>query len=101
MGLFTKELPKENVFRVRYEDLCKETRIVMSDVMLFLGLSYESAILSRNAKNAHNLGGGPSKCSDEKTEIIADEAYNSKFSDDELCKIKKIVAEEAVIWGYE
>lgn len=101
MDLFSRGLPGNDVLRIRYEDLCNDTNKVMNDILSFLELEFESDVLKRNTQRAHNLGGSPSKYNLESTAIKLDESYKSNINEEDLKRVRKIVKNEAKLWGYD
>lgn len=101
MELFSNNLPAENVYRIKYEDLCNNTEKELVSISTFLNLQFEPATLKRNIDDVHNLGGSPSKYNDSGGVIKLDQTHKSSFSSNDIAKIHKIVANEAAIWGYD
>jgi len=64
---------------IRYEELCTDTKAVMSKIMKKLGLPFENHLVTLYKRESHNIGGSPHRFSDN-TRIRLDERWKSKRS---------------------
>ncbi|MCU7926563.1 MAG: sulfotransferase [Candidatus Thiodiazotropha sp. (ex Dulcina madagascariensis)] len=100
MEKYSQKLPKDNVLRVKYEDICVHTESEMQRILEFLKLSFEESVLKRNIDELHHLGGSPSKYNGLDKRIMIDNTYESYLTDAQRFWLYRVVREEARIWGY-
>lgn len=101
MDIFTRDMPSSNVFRVKYEDLCQYTEGTMRNLMQFLELPFEEAVLSRSHNDLHHLGGSPSKYNRNDGPLGLDDSYKTILSEQDVSTAANIVSPQSTYWGYE
>ena len=101
MDVLTRDMLSQNVYRVKYEDLCIDTENTMLGILDFLGLPFESAVLVRNHQDLHHLGGSPSKYVKDEGAINVDDSHKNVLSDKDIRTVASIVAPQCAHWGYE
>ena len=97
----TADIPKDQLIRVRYEDLCADPRAELTRICQFLKLEFSENLLSRPSDDVHHLGGSPSKFDPGRQKISLDQSYLDAFTVGQLATMKDIVGETAADWGYE
>ena len=101
MEKLVTRIPTACVHRVRYEDLCTNPVDEIQKICRFLDLDFQQEMLHRPNIDVHQIGGSPSKLSQERREIRLDTSYRDAFSSQELDAMRGIVGETARSWGYE
>ncbi len=97
----TRDLPDDQVHRLRYETLCEEPRAELERLCVFLGIGFQEAMLKRPEKGLlHHIGGSPSKFDASRSEIALDRSYERAFPEVDIDRMRRIVANEAVRWSY-
>ncbi len=99
MERFSRMLPAEQVLRVRYEDICRDTISEMQRICRFLDLPYEERMISGERSNLHHLGGSPSKYTGFQ-DIRLDTGHEAAFSPWHRKVLYAVVRREAAQWGY-
>jgi sulfotransferase family protein len=97
----TADVPKEQLIRVRYEDLCSDPRAEITRICQYLNLDFSENLLSRPSGDLHHIGGSPSKFDPGRKKIELDQSYFDAFTKSELAMMKDIVGDIAAEWGYE
>ena len=97
----TKDVPKDQLIRVRYEDLCGDPRSELSRICKFLNLEFSENMQSRPTDNLHHIGGSPSKFDPDRKKIELDQSYLHAFSGQQLATMRDIVGDAAADWGYD
>lgn len=54
---FVNKLPAEQVFTLRYEDLCAEPERTIGEICKFIGLTFEPSMMAYHEKHHHLIGG--------------------------------------------
>ena len=93
-------VPEDQIFRLRYEDLCSDPQAALSGICEFVGLSFETAMLSRPSSNTHDLGGSPSKFDSGRRQIRLDTSYLGQFTDSQIRTMQRVVGSAANRYGY-
>jgi hypothetical protein len=94
------DLPVQAFMRLTYEDLCRDPERELRRVCEFLGVAFSNRMLERPTADVHHIGGSPSKFDSGRIEIRFDASHEGAFSEDELRRMRPIVAESARRWGY-
>ena len=97
----TQDVPKQQLLRVRYEDICNDPRAELGRICEFLNIGFSEKMLTRPTQDIHHLGGSPSKFDPAKKSIQLDQAYMNAFSDEQLKLVQDIVGDVATEWGYK
>lgn len=100
MEELTKDVPQDKVYRLKYEELCREPKIQVRKLCEFLDLEFSHEMLIRPSVGIHHLGGSPSKFDKSRSKIKLDQRYLEAFSNSELQHMERIVGDSARIWGY-
>lgn len=96
----TSDVPRQQLIRVRYEDICSDPRAELDRICNFLDVEFSEEMLSRPLDDVHHLGGSPSKFDPTKTKIELDSAYSRAFCEEDLALLQKIAGDAAAEWGY-
>lgn len=97
----TRDLPANQVHRLRYEDLCNEPRAELARLCEFLQIPFQDAMLRRPEKaQLHHIGGSPSKFDESRHEIVLDRAYEGAFTAADVTRMRGIIGSEARRWSY-
>jgi hypothetical protein len=97
----TEGIPPDQVFRLKYEDLCQSPEKELMRLCNFLDIKFVDTMLSRPTEEVHHLGGSPSKFDPARKNIQLDQGYLKAFTADELARLKRIVGVTAAEWGYD
>jgi len=96
----TSDLPPGHACILKYESLCKSPRVELERICAFLGIHLAETMLQRPESTTHTIGGSPSKFDPARVRIEADAAFESAFSEDDLHRMRDIVGDVALRWGY-
>ena len=96
----TADIPSSSIIRLRYEDLCRNPRLVLGSICDQLALEFTEALLARPSSGVHHLGGSPSKFDPSRKSIKLDESYLGSFTKEDLATMRNIAAGVAADWGY-
>lgn len=96
----TSDLPGDRVHRITYEALCEDPGNTFRGLCGFIGVEFEESMLRRVTGDVHHLGGSPSKLDPGRVEISLDRSHENRFSVDELERMREIVGDVALEWGY-
>lgn len=94
---FAAAFPHIPILKVRYEDLCRSTTMVMETVTQFLEVPYEE-FKSANMKEKHILGNRMRRTF--KGEIVEDTSWREKLSPSLQAEITAIMKHELERFGY-
>lgn len=97
----TKGIPEAQIFRLRYEDLCRDPRRELMRICSFLDLDFLDTMLSRPLDEVHHLGGSPSKFDPAKKIIRLDESFREAFTEKDTASMRRIIGDAAVEFGYD
>jgi hypothetical protein len=95
------DIPKKQVIRVKYEDLCANPAEELNRICGMLDVDFSEEMLSRPSDGVHHLGGSPSKFDPNQTDIAFDDSYLTAFSVEQLEFMKTVVGDAARDWGYD
>jgi len=84
-----KSIPRERIFRIRYEDLCRETEAELSRICDFLGIEYTNKMLDFREPVWHTLGGNPMRFNHD-SRIVLDEKWRNELDEAELAAFARI-----------
>ena len=101
MKLIVEDIPKQQVIRVKYEDLCSQPSKELQRICGLLDIEFSEAMLSRPSTGIHHLGGSPSKFDLARKDISLDDAYMTAFSEEQLQIMRQIADVAAKEWGYD
>ena len=97
----SRYVPRDQVIRLRYEDLCRDVEGTMRKLCEFLNLDFRPEMVARKTQGLHHLGGSPSKLDPTRSEIREDRRHDGKFTPAELALMQRIAGREAANWGYD
>lgn len=98
--LLTSGVTDDRCYRLKYEDLCANPRETLAALCAFLGIEFDTRMLSRPKHGMHHIGGSPSKFDPSKRAISLDTSYEDAFDRESLSRIKELVGGVADSWGY-
>jgi hypothetical protein len=101
MTSLTRDIPHEQLIRIRYEDLCRDPRAELTRICDFINIDLCEKMLSRPSSEVHHIGGSPSKFDPAQKAIVMDQSYLDSFNESELKLMRDIVGEVACEWGYD
>ena len=87
--LMLRTLPGDTYLHIRYEELCRQPEATLSKICDFLGLSFESSMLSFSGETQHNIGGNRMRMSGLK-EIREDLKWRNSMSKQQLQEFNAI-----------
>lgn len=97
----TSGIPRGQMLRLRYEDLCRDPSKELQRICRFLDVEFEDTMLKRPCDDVHHLGGSPSKFDTSRRMIELDESYLEAFSAEQLMMLRLIVGDAAEECGYD
>lgn len=100
MEVLAARMPREQVARVRYEDLCTDPEKVLRELCDFLELDFFAGMMSRNTEELHHLGGSPSQFDPSRRHIRLDTHYMEELTTAELENLRGIAGDYGRRWGY-
>jgi len=77
-------IPDESVLYVKYETLCTEPRATMQRILEFIGLDFESSVLTLQKEQSHNIGGNPMRFRKDECEIRLDQRWKQELTPEQL-----------------
>jgi hypothetical protein len=98
--LLTSDVTDDRCHRLKYEDLCADPAETLAALCTFLGIDFDTQMLSRPTESVHHVGGSPSKFDPSKRAISLDTSYENAFDQDSLARMQKLVGSVADSWGY-
>jgi hypothetical protein len=96
----TDDLPATRKHCIKYEDLCENPVGELTRICSILDLEFFPAMLQRPTNNVHHIGGSPSKFDLSRIAISTDTAYKTAFEPAALAKMRDLVGDMALKWGY-
>jgi sulfotransferase family protein len=97
-----RKIPKGNLLRVRYEDLCRNTIKEMVRICAFAGVNFSDVDFLSNADTLHFIGGSPTakKGRIEVIELKCDEKWKDELSVEDVRAFDKIAGKMNKLYGY-
>jgi hypothetical protein len=95
-----RDIAPDEVFRLTYEDMCRDPAGTVRRVWEFLDLSDFTIPLTRTIKGMHHISGSPSKFDPNRQEIRHDDSFVDAFDAAQLRYLKAMAQPYALKWGY-
>jgi hypothetical protein len=96
----TRGLPGEQIFLVRYEDLCDSPEETMHRLCNFLQLEFSPELLARATVDLHHIGGSPSKFDSARRIVARDTTYLDQIAPADLRELALLAGDFARRWDY-
>lgn len=94
-------IPATRVRRIGYEDLCRDTVRVMTQVCEFLGLLPSDAMHGLEPHDYHQIPGNPMLFRREETEIVLDDRWRDSFTEADQRDFDAVAGRMNRRYGYE
>jgi hypothetical protein len=95
-----KTIPKDRVYRVRYEDLCDDTENEMRAICQFIGIPYHPGVTKLTKRECHDIPGNPMLFRDTETEIVKDERWKQQLQSKEIRAFLDVASGYSNKYGY-
>ena len=100
LELIIRSIPTEQIFRLRYEDLCTDVSGVLDTLTTFLGRSTPLENRPIIKESYHDIGGNPMKDRRNETVVKFDEAWKQLITDEERMLFQRIAGQTNKKYGY-
>ena len=95
------DVPRANWKHVKYEELCREPREVLTDILEFAGLEYDEAVLDGREDVAHTIAGNRIRLSNTSAKIQEDQRWREHFTEKDEQAVRDVAGEFSRRLGYE
>ncbi len=93
-------LPTHRVFALKYEDLCADPAIQLTDLQRFLGVPVRDLIAPLDKRSPHLVGGNPMRYDLDSRSIAPDDRWQRELSKDDLRIFARIAGPVQAALGY-
>lgn len=100
LKLVMLSMPNDQVYILKYEDLCKDTDHILSELTEFIGVDRPISKTSIIKESYHNIGGNPMRFRREETVIRLDESWKEALDAKDLLVFDKIAGKMNGSLGY-
>ena len=84
LQLVLRSVPKDQVLTVRYEDLCRHTIETLDEICRFSGKVSTLRGTTIMKELSHDIGGNPMRNRKQETEIVLDETWKRRLTENDL-----------------
>jgi hypothetical protein len=89
INMVKSKIPQEDVYNLRYEDLCYQPAEKLQDICRFIGVKYSESMLQLQSGIQHGIGGNPMRFRGDGA-ISLDERWKSQLTQQDLAIFEKI-----------
>lgn len=93
-------VPKSNWKHVKYEELCRRPREVLTEIFEFAGLEYDEAVLDGQEDIAHTIAGNRIRLSNTSADIREDQRWREHFTETDERAVRDVAGEFSRRLGY-
>ncbi len=83
-------IPNDKIFKVYYEDLCKNPNEILKSICSFIGIEFQEQMINLNKYGKHNVFGNPMRFDKKSNKIFLDEIWKNQMSQKDLKNFEKI-----------
>ena len=100
MEIMKLGIPKNKIFTIKYEDLCKQPSKVLEKICHFIGIGFQKKMTRLDKCGKHIIGGNPMKFKKEDDRIILDESWKYSMTEKDLKIFEQIAGKINKKIGY-
>lgn len=99
--LVQRDIPKDKILKVKYEDLCRRPEKELRRICTFLDVEYDPGILAFWNTERHAVGGNPMRFDQGGRAIKLNERWRAELSKTELYEFERVGGKVNRAFGYD